>query len=64
VSCQAKYNTGFNPLSEPYFGARPVKRVIQKEILDAVSTEIIADKVDKAKPIKVDYQDNAFTFAN
>ncbi len=49
---------------DPQFGARPVKRVIQKEILDAVSTEIIADKVDKAKPIKVDYQDNAFTFAN
>jgi ATP-dependent Clp protease ATP-binding subunit ClpB len=49
---------------DPQFGARPVKRVIQKEILDAVSTEIIADKVDKAKPIKVDYQDNKFTFAN
>ncbi len=49
---------------DPQFGARPVKRVIQKEILDAVSMEIIADKVDKAKPIKVDYQDNEFTFAN
>ncbi|MFO7791234.1 MAG: ATP-dependent chaperone ClpB [Bacteroidales bacterium] len=49
---------------DPQYGARPVKRVIQKEILDAISMEIIANKVDKAKPIKVDYQNEKFTFSN
>ncbi|MEA3448771.1 MAG: ATP-dependent chaperone ClpB [Bacteroidota bacterium] len=49
---------------DPQYGARPVKRVIQKEILDAISKEIISDKVDKAKPIKVDYQNEKFTFSN
>ncbi|MFO7879914.1 MAG: hypothetical protein R6V52_07750, partial [Bacteroidales bacterium] len=49
---------------DPQYGARPVKRVIQKDILDAVSMEIIADKVDKDKPIRVDYQNGEFSFAN
>ncbi|MGC9332191.1 MAG: ATP-dependent chaperone ClpB [Bacteroidales bacterium] len=49
---------------DPQYGARPVKRVIQKQILDAISKEIIADTVDKAKPIKVDYQNEKFTFSN
>ncbi|MFP4664797.1 MAG: ATP-dependent chaperone ClpB [Bacteroidales bacterium] len=49
---------------DPQYGARPVKRVIQKDILDAVSMEIIADKVNKDKPIQVDYQNGEFSFAN
>ncbi|MDA3820523.1 MAG: AAA family ATPase, partial [Candidatus Delongbacteria bacterium] len=49
---------------DPQYGARPVKRVIQKQILDAISMEIIANKVDKAKNIKIDYQNEKFTFSN
>ena len=39
---------------EPEFGARPLKRVIQKELVNKLSKEILANNIDKEHPIKVD----------
>ena len=42
---------------EPEFGARPVKRAIQRLLLDDLSKELLAGKVDANRPIKVDVSD-------
>jgi ATP-dependent Clp protease ATP-binding subunit ClpB len=39
---------------EPAFGARPLKRLIQKEIVNLLSKKIIAGDIDKNKPVIVD----------
>jgi ATP-dependent Clp protease ATP-binding subunit ClpB len=49
---------------DPQFGARPLKRVIQKKILNELSKQILADKVDKDTKIKLDMFDNNFVFLN
>jgi ATP-dependent Clp protease ATP-binding subunit ClpB len=49
---------------DPQFGARPLKRVIQKKILNELSKKILAGKVDKDSTIKVDMFDNNFVFLN
>lgn len=49
---------------DPQFGARPLKRVIQKRILNELSKEILAGKVDKDSHIKLDVFDNKFVFLN
>jgi len=49
---------------DPQFGARPLKRVIQKNILNELSKMIIAGKVNKDKNIDVDIINNNFTFSN
>ena len=49
---------------DPQFGARPLKRVIQKRVLNALSKEILAGKVDKDSHIKLDVFDNQFVFLN
>lgn len=38
----------------PEFGARPVKRVIHRQILNRLSKDILAQKVDKERPIVID----------
>lgn len=38
---------------DPQFGARPVKRVLQREVLNPLSREIIAGKIDASKPIEI-----------
>lgn len=40
---------------DPVYGARPIKRVMQKCILNELSKQILAGAVDKSKPIIVDY---------
>jgi len=45
---------GFDPL----YGARPLKRLMQKYILNELSKQILAGKVDKDKAITIDYFDN------
>ncbi len=42
----------------PEFGARPVKRVIQKEVLNSLSKKILAGEVDRSKPIVIDAFDD------
>lgn len=49
---------------DPEFGARPVKRVIQRDVLNELSKRIIAEQVDKSKPIVVDAIDGAIRFSN
>ncbi len=49
---------------DPQFGARPLKRVIQKRILNELSKQILAGTVNKEHTIKVDMFDNKFVFVN
>ncbi|WP_295664615.1 ATP-dependent chaperone ClpB [uncultured Mucilaginibacter sp.] len=49
---------------DPQFGARPLKRVIQKKILNELSKQILAGKVDKDSKIKLDAFDHQFVFLN
>ena len=49
---------------DPQFGARPVKRVIQRGVLNELSKQLIAQTVDKAKPITVDVKNGGLRFEN
>ena len=49
---------------DPEFGARPVKRVIQRLLLNALSKQLLSGKVDTTRPIVVDVHDEALTFTN
>ncbi len=49
---------------DPQFGARPLKRVIQKRVLNELSKEILANKISKDSNIKLDVFDNKFVFLN
>jgi ATP-dependent Clp protease ATP-binding subunit ClpB len=49
---------------DPQFGARPLKRVIQKKILNELSKQILAGKIDKDSKIKLDAFDHQFVFLN
>ena len=49
---------------DPQYGARPVKRMMQRELLNELSRMIIADKVNKDKPITVDYDGKLLVFKN
>jgi len=49
---------------DPQFGARPVKRIIQKYLVNELSKRILADKIDQTKPVMVDVRDGALSFEN
>ena len=49
---------------DPEFGARPVKRVIQREILNRLSKDILAGNVDKDRSITIDASGDQFIFRN
>ncbi|HNR19386.1 MAG TPA: ATP-dependent chaperone ClpB [Bacteroidia bacterium] len=50
---------------DPQFGARPLKRVMQKKILNELSKEILAGKINKENEIKIDLnKKNEFVFEN
>jgi len=51
---------GYNP----QFGARPIKRVIQKEVLNELSKEILAGKITAQSEIELDFSDGKFVFRN
>ncbi len=51
---------GYNP----EFGARPVKRVIQRMVLNRLSKDILAQKVDREHPIVIDVKDDELIFRN
>ncbi len=46
------------------YGARPVKRVIQREVVNELSKRILAAIVDRTKPIVVDCREEGLTFEN
>ena len=49
---------------DPDFGARPVKRAIQNLVLNELSRKILADQVDRTKPIIIDEFGNGLVFRN
>lgn len=49
---------------DPQFGARPVKRVMQKQILNELSKQLLAGKVNKDNEIILDMFDNKLVFRN
>ena len=49
---------------DPEFGARPVKRAIHRLVLNRLSKDILAQKVDKERPITIDVADDQLIFNN
>ena len=49
---------------DPDFGARPVKRAIQRLVLNDLSRKILADEVSREKPITIDAVDGRLSFKN
>lgn len=49
---------------DPDFGARPVKRAIQHFVLNELSRRILADEIDREKPITVDAESGELRFRN
>jgi ATP-dependent Clp protease ATP-binding subunit ClpB len=56
----------FNHIAEvgydPYFGARPIKRVIQREVLNELSKALLAKKVDTSQNVVMDIFDTKIVF--
>jgi ATP-dependent Clp protease ATP-binding subunit ClpB len=49
---------------DPQFGARPLKRLIQKEIVNQLSKQILSGEVDRTKNVMVDVFDGVVVFRN
>ena len=49
---------------DPEYGGRPVKRIMQKKVLNALSKELLAGKIDNTKPVLVDHFDGQIVFRN
>jgi ATP-dependent Clp protease ATP-binding subunit ClpB len=52
--------TGYDAM----FGARPVKRVIQREVVNELSKKILAGDINREKPISIDVAEGGLTFSN
>ena len=46
------------------FGARPIKRAIQRYLLNELSRKIIAQVIDQNKPVNIDVKENSLVFSN
>jgi ATP-dependent Clp protease ATP-binding subunit ClpB len=49
---------------DPQYGARPLKRLIQKEIINLLSRKIIAGDIDKSRPVLIDVFDGLVVVRN
>ncbi len=49
---------------DPQYGARPLKRIIQKDIINLLSKKIIAGDIDKSKPVLIDVFDGVVVIRN
>ena len=49
---------------DPQFGARPVKRALQRLVLNELSKSIIAGKINPGKPVIVDMHNGELGFSN
>jgi ATP-dependent Clp protease ATP-binding subunit ClpB len=49
---------------DPQFGARPLKRLIQKQIVNQLSKKLLSGTIDKTKPVLVDVFDGMVVFRN
>ena len=47
---------------DPFFGARPVKRVIQKQVMNELSKAVLGDKIDSSKNVIMDIFDGQIVF--
>jgi ATP-dependent Clp protease ATP-binding subunit ClpB len=47
---------------DPFFGARPVKRVIQKEVLNSLSKALLAKTVDMTQTVVMDMFEGQIVF--
>jgi len=47
---------------DPQFGARPVKRLFQRKVLNELSKQILAGKIEQDKPILLDMIENQLLF--
>jgi ATP-dependent Clp protease ATP-binding subunit ClpB len=47
---------------DPYFGARPVKRVIQKNVLNELSKALLSGTIDRAQNVVMDIFDGKIVF--
>jgi len=48
---------------DPDYGARPLKRVIQREVLDPLAKYLLAGKFKEGTTIKIDLKDSMLTFS-
>ena len=49
---------------DPMYGARPVKRTIQREVVNDLSKRILAGEVDRSRPISIDVEGGRLLFRN
>ncbi len=49
---------------DPQYGARPLKRVIQKDVINMLSKKIIAGEIDKSQPVLIDVFDGVMVVRN
>jgi ATP-dependent Clp protease ATP-binding subunit ClpB len=49
---------------DPQFGARPLKRLIQKQIVNQLSKKILGGDIDRSAPVMVDVFDGMVVFRN
>ncbi len=49
---------------DPQYGARPLKRLIQKEIVNQLSKKLLGESIDKTRPVLVDVFDGTVVFRN
>jgi ATP-dependent Clp protease ATP-binding subunit ClpB len=49
---------------DPQYGARPLKRLIQKDIINLLSRKIIGGEIDKSKPVLIDVFDGVVVMRN
>ena len=49
---------------DPEFGARPVKRAIQHYLLNDLSKKLLAQEVDRTRPIRVDVENDQLVYRN
>ena len=49
---------------DPEFGARPVKRALQRLLLNDLSKNLLSGKIDRTKPIHVDAVNGSLVFTN
>jgi ATP-dependent Clp protease ATP-binding subunit ClpB len=49
---------------DPHFGARPVKRLLQKYVLNALSKKILSGELEENKPVWIDVSEDELIFRN
>ena len=57
-------NSIVNQGYDPQFGARPIKRVIQRKVLNELSKEILSNKITDNSSILLDAFDDQLVFRN